>query len=160
LLRIPDAHVNYIDATDIFKTYGVTKSSIFLIRNSPDTDKLFQCKKELIAQGVSNKYNSLRVVHVGRLVEWKKTDCLIRAFSIVVKTHPDAKLIVVGDGPEKDKLEDLCHELKIESSVEFVGAIHDAFNLGRYLMSSSLYVLAGMGGLSINDAMVFGLPVV
>jgi len=42
----------------------------------------------------------------------------------------------------------------------FIGAIYDANLLGKYLLASSVYVLAGMGGLSINDAMCFGRPII
>ena len=48
----------------------------------------------------------------------------------------------------------------MENRVVFTGALYNAEQVGSYMMASSLYVLAGMGGLSINDAMTYGLPVV
>jgi glycosyltransferase involved in cell wall biosynthesis len=44
--------------------------------------------------------------------------------------------------------------------VLFTGAIYDYKQIATHLTSSAVYVLAGMGGLSINDAMTFGLPVI
>ena len=42
--------------------------------------------------------------HIGRLVKWKRVDLLIDAFTKVIASHPDAELVVVGDGPELDNL--------------------------------------------------------
>lgn len=44
-------------------------------------------------------------------------------------------------------------------SIRFIGAVYDPEKLGAYMNESTVYVLAGMGGLSINDAMTYGMPV-
>jgi glycosyltransferase involved in cell wall biosynthesis len=100
-----------------------------------------------------------RLVHVGRLVAWKRVDMLLKAFVRIKKKYDDAELLVIGMGPEEDKLKNLCANLGVNRSVRFLGGVYDPQLLGHYLLSSQLYVLAGMGGLSINEAMCFGLPI-
>ena len=50
--------------------------------------------------------------------------------------------------------------LGLSDKILFTGAIYDPMELGQYMRGASLYVLAGMGGLSINDAMCFSLPII
>jgi glycosyltransferase involved in cell wall biosynthesis len=68
--------------------------------------------------------------------------------------------LVIGTGPQEAALKKRAEILQLQDSVQFIGSVYDAHTLGKYLLSSSIYVLAGMGGLSINDAMCFGLPVI
>ena len=56
---------------------------------------------------------------VSRLVKMKRTDLVIRAFDIVRKTHPEAKLCIMGYGYERDRLEKLRDDLKLHNNVFF-----------------------------------------
>lgn len=160
-LNIPDAHVNYVEeAFDILGSYGVPKEKIFITYNSPDTDMLLEIKKSLMSVDPILPPCEHRLIHVGRLVEWKRVDLLIRAFAKVKNQFHDAELLIIGSGPQEQTLKALSSELRLEADIRFLGGIHDPKLLGNYLMSSTVYVLAGMGGLSINDAMCFGLPVI
>jgi glycosyltransferase involved in cell wall biosynthesis len=159
--NLPDAHLNYVeDAYDIFGSYGVSKDKIFITYNSPDTDRLFEIKESLAAAAPIMPKNEHRLIHVGRLVEWKRVDLLIRAFARLRKVYNDAELLIVGYGPLEKDLKKLADRLHVGADVKFVGGVYEPRVLGQYLMSSTVYVLAGMGGLSINDAMCFGLPVI
>jgi glycosyltransferase involved in cell wall biosynthesis len=159
--NLPDAHLNYVeDAYEIFGSYGVSRDKIFITYNSPDTDKLFAIRESLSAAAPIMPKNDHRLIHVGRLVEWKRVDLLIRAFARIKKVYNDAELLIVGYGPLEKDLKKLADQLNVGADIKFVGGVYDPRVLGQYLMSSTIYVLAGMGGLSINDAMCFGLPVI
>jgi len=156
-----DAHVVYIEeGIGIYGSYGVPSERIFVIHNSPDTELLRDI--EVAARGASPimPANPYRVIHVGRLVEWKRVDLLLKALAILKPEFPRVELLVAGYGPEEEKLKELAQNLDIEASVHFLGGVYDLELLARYLMASSAYVLAGMGGLSINDAMFFRLPII
>ena len=158
-LNCPDAHVNYVEAYAYWESYGVDRSRIFVTRNSPDTDMLFATREKLEKQISDIPKNPQRLLHVGRLVVWKRVDMLIRAFSKVRRSFPSAELVIVGNGPELEALKALSESLDLGTSVSFPGGVYDQTTLGKFCMDSTLYVMAGMGGLSINDAMCFGLPV-
>jgi glycosyltransferase involved in cell wall biosynthesis len=160
-LNMVDAHVDYIeDAFDIFGSYGVKKEKIFIINNSPDTDKLLNIKNELENEKPMLPPNNYRLIHVGRLVKWKRVDMLILSVSKIVSKFEKIELIVVGDGPELNNLKVLAKKLNLGNRVVFTGGVYDPKLLGKYITESAIYVIAGMGGLSINEAMCFGKPVI
>jgi len=156
-----DAHVYYTeDALEIIPTYGVEKEKIFVIYNSPDTNQLFETKKKLNSENVEIQLIPNRIIHVGRLVKWKRVDLLIKAVNILKNDFSDIELLIIGSGPEEDNLKDLTKRLSLNSNVKFIGAVYKSDILAKYMISSAIYVLAGMGGLSINEAMAFGKPVI
>jgi len=61
------------------------------------------------------------VVFAGRLVQEKGVDVLLHAFSKVVRSIPEAKLLIAGDGPERKYLENLISNLEINSGVTLLG---------------------------------------
>jgi glycosyltransferase involved in cell wall biosynthesis len=159
MFTLSDAHVNYVEeAKDLLGSYGVPPEKIFITYNSPDTDRMMDVYKTLLTKGVEKHPH--RLIHVGRLAEWKRVDLLLRALVLVKERFSDADLLVLGDGPKLDEWTKLSQELGLQASVYFSGGVYQPELLGAYLMSSAIYVLAGMGGLSINEAMCFGLPVI
>lgn len=155
-----DAAVCYCnEGHRILPSYGITNNNIFVTGNCTDTDKLFNVK-EKVENSETMLEKKTRILHIGRLVKWKRVDLLITAFKNVLKQFPTAELAIVGDGPERDFLQIQAKNLGIDNNVKFYGAVYDEFTLGKYMHESTIYVLAGMGGLSINDAMTYNLPVI
>lgn len=96
------------------------------------------------------------VVFVGRLQARKRVDMLLRACALLpVALRP--ALVVVGDGPERGRLVALAKE--VNADVRFTGAQHGP-DLERIYRDADLFVLPGTGGLAIQQAMSFGLPVI
>ncbi|WP_352420996.1 glycosyltransferase family 4 protein [Proteiniphilum sp.] len=145
---------------ELMPTYGIAPEKVFVTYNSNNTDAMFSMKRELSQKNNILKKSDYRIVHVGRLVKWKRVDLLIDAFSKIAPSFPRAELVVIGGGPEMENLKEQAVGLHLGEKVVFTGAIHDNETIAFYLSASAIYVLAGMGGLSINDAMTFGLPVI
>ncbi|UCG49945.1 MAG: glycosyltransferase family 4 protein [Phycisphaerales bacterium] len=61
------------------------------------------------------------IVAVGRLIAKKGFEDLLRAFALVLETRPGCRLLIIGDGPEREKLGELIDELSIADSVELLG---------------------------------------
>lgn len=93
------------------------------------------------------------ILFVGRLQFRKNVDLLLGACAEI----QNVRLIVVGDGPEREAFEELAAE--IFPSAEFVGAKHGA-ELKPYFEEADLFVLPGTGGLAVQEAMGYGLPVI
>lgn len=68
---------------------------------------------------------NLRVICVSRLRHEKGNDVLLQAWHLVQKQKPEARLILVGDGPSEAQLKRLARELNILESVEFAGQQSD-----------------------------------
>lgn len=161
IFNMVNAHVNYIeDAYRILGSYGVEKEKIFITYNSPNTDSLLKAKEKADSLEPILPYNDYRIIHLGRLVKWKRVDLLIKAVSELKKKYKEIELVVIGKGPEEAALKELAEDLNLIDKVRFVGAVYDSVTLGRYFDASSVYVLGGMGGLSINEAMVYEKPIV
>ncbi|AXE18522.1 glycosyltransferase family 1 protein [Runella rosea] len=160
-LPLADAHINYIDeAREIIGSYGVPDNKIFVISNSPDTDELLAAFETVKNRPAILPPNPHRLIHVGRLVKWKRVDLIINAVQQLRPSYPNIELVVVGFGPELEPLKAQAQKMGLLQSVRFVGGVYNAVDLGQYLSESAVYVLGGMGGLSINDAMCFAKPIV
>ncbi len=160
-LPLADAHINYIDeAYEIIGSYGVPPEKIHVISNSPDTDELLAAFEVVKTQPTILPPNPYRLIHVGRLVKWKRVDLIIDVVKQLRTKFPQIELVVVGFGPELEPLKEYAVKENVADAIRFVGGVYDSVSLGQYLHESAVYVLGGMGGLSINDAMCFGKPVV
>lgn len=95
------------------------------------------------------------VLFVGRLQRRKRIDRLLRACAAMPEPRP--RLVIVGDGPERDSLERLAKAAYPDA--QFAGARHGA-ELKPYFAEADLFVLPGTGGLAIQEAMANGLPVI
>jgi len=109
-------------------------------------------------RGLSGKV----VLFVGRLAPEKRVDVLLRAFKEVCRRMRNARLILLGDGPERRRLELLCSELGLESCVTFMGTVPRE-EVIRHLAAADVFVLPSMmEGLSkaLLEAMAMRKPIV
>jgi glycosyltransferase involved in cell wall biosynthesis len=156
-----DAHVNYVDAArEIYGSYGVAPDRICVTRNSPDTDAMRRTEAALQATGDAPARHAFRLLHVGRLVAEKRVDLLLEAMPLVRARLPQAELVIVGDGPKRAAFEAQAERLGVAGAVHFAGPVYDQLVLARHFLSASAFVLPGLGGLSINEAMFYGMAIV
>jgi glycosyltransferase involved in cell wall biosynthesis len=73
----------------------------------------------------TGKKNVRRAVVVGRLLDYKRVDLLVRAWRLVLREVPDAILQVIGDGPERAALERLAAGEGVAQAVRFRGEVPD-----------------------------------
>jgi glycosyltransferase involved in cell wall biosynthesis len=96
------------------------------------------------------------VLFVGRLQTRKRVDFLLRACAALEPRHP-LQLWIVGDGPARLELENLARQ--IYPQARFFGARFGT-ELEPLFSSADLFVMPGTGGLAVQQAMSFALPVV
>jgi glycosyltransferase involved in cell wall biosynthesis len=95
-----------------------------------------------------------RVLFVGRLQARKRVDLLIEACAGLA-SRPD--LWIVGDGPALADLQRLA--ARVFPEAQFAGALHGP-SLASIFARADLFVLPGTGGLAIQEAMAYGLPII
>ncbi len=97
-----------------------------------------------------------------RLTAWKRVDRAVAALPGILRSLPNAVLLVVGDGEERTNLERRARGLGVESSVRFAGAVPQECVLGYMHAADVLLALADLSnvGNPLLEAMSCGLPVV
>ena len=96
------------------------------------------------------------LLFVGRLQDRKRVDLLLQACALL-GSAVQPRLIVIGDGPARSAMEELAK--KIYPPAEFIGPRHGD-ELIPFYTAADLFVLPGTGGLAVQEAMAYGLPVV
>jgi 1,2-diacylglycerol 3-alpha-glucosyltransferase len=105
--------------------------------------------------------NQVICIYVGRLSPEKNLALLLRAFYGVAKTFDHVRLLLVGEGPERENLETLIKHMEIGSKVVLTGLV-DYKEIPAYLAASDFFVTPSSSetfGLSTIEAMAAGLPV-
>lgn len=104
------------------------------------------------------------LLFVGQLKYYKGIDVLLRAFKLATERHADARLVVVGDGPEMRDLVNLARALNISDRTFFTGFIEPS-GLARAYKSADIFVFPSVSrrealGIALLDAMAFGKAVI
>tara|TARA_Y100001970_G_scaffold226610_1_gene280253 strand:- start:3083 stop:4171 length:1089 start_codon:yes stop_codon:yes gene_type:complete len=99
----------------------------------------------------NNTKKSNIILSIGRLNKQKDFGTLILGFSKFVKKSPNYKLLILGDGPEKNKLKDLIIKLNLEDKIYLKGWIK---NTDKYFLSAKIFILTslyeGLGNVIID----------
>jgi glycosyltransferase involved in cell wall biosynthesis len=146
---------------------GAKQNQIFAVGNPVDNryyQRAYRTYQDVGRDALRQKLNltgSKVILYVGRLIDMKGLFDLLDAFQVVVAEVPEARLLLVGDGYLEEDLRQTCRE-KVLPSVEFVGFVQPT-DLGKYYLSANVFVLPSHyepWGLVVNEAMIFGCPVV
>ena len=121
-----------------------------------------------ISSALKKKYHARHIIlSVGRLIDWKGTIYLIDAMPDVLNRFPDTVLLVIGEGPEKEKLIKRTYELGLENRIHFHGIV-DTTDLPSYYQAADIFVLPSINksgntealGVVLLEAMASGCPVI
>ena len=162
-------------------TFSINKSDIVTSVSQSlkdDTLKLFKIKKEIVVipnfieldknidestipcyRSVIAKKEERVITHISNFRKVKRIHDVIKIFHKIQASIP-AKLMMVGDGPEKEKAERLCQKLGIQDKVIFFGNSNE---IDRILSYSDLFLLPSETesfGLAALEAMAWSVPVI
>jgi glycosyltransferase involved in cell wall biosynthesis len=147
-----------------FLSIGVPQEKIVIAVNVIDTDKVFLRMGDFENRQIiyetkiqyAKKYDFV-VLFVGALLKEKSIHLLLEAQKKVEEKYSNVGLLIVGDGPYKNDLIGLSRFLKLRY-VEFLGnRVEDNF---KFFSIADLFILPGLGGLAISEAMCYKLPVI
>lgn len=139
------------------------KTETFVVRNSTDTREMFAIHEKLAREGRESVGSRLgyreqhHLVFISRLDPRKRLDLLVAVFDELRNRGVDVALHIIGDGPEKPRLERMADQ---RPSLFLHGSIHEAERKGEHLFAADLAVMPGDVGLSIVDSFSFGTPFV
>jgi glycosyltransferase involved in cell wall biosynthesis len=126
-----------------------------------DTDKILESVATMDVRSIyddGHQSTDFVVLFVGALNVEKKVDVLINAFKqFVGDTRANAKLVIVGEGSDRNRLEALTAQ-GLKADIEFTGKVIEG--VARYFLMADIFVLPGLGGLAVSEAMAYGVPVI
>ncbi len=165
LVRSASGYLAYTDSgVATVERAGMKRNRICVLNNTIDLDA------EIAAHAAAQTLDRIAVrrqwgiapdavvfTFVGRLLSGKRVEDLIRGVAALRAAGIDADAIIVGDGPERQTLEDeadgapWCH---------FLGAVHDVGGISRIYRASNALVIPGYVGLAVNRGFAHGMPII
>nr|WP_294923829.1 N-acetyl-alpha-D-glucosaminyl L-malate synthase BshA [uncultured Flavobacterium sp.] len=143
---------------DTLKLFKI-KNKIKVIPNFIELDKVVKDPAAPCHRSVMAKENERIVTHISNFRKVKRIPDIIKIFYNIQREMP-AKLMMVGDGPEKENAEILCQELGISDKVIFFGNSNE---IDKILLLTDLFLLPSETesfGLAALEAMACGVPVI
>jgi glycosyltransferase involved in cell wall biosynthesis len=152
-VRLPDVIISISPhTTDALRGTLGAKKDIVTIPIGVDSERI---------RDIAPSNHVSDIIFVGRLLSHKNIDVLLRAVAIIKKLKPSIFAYIVGDGPEREHLEDLATELDIQKNVRFLGIVEQQDDLYALMKASRVFVLPstreGFGVVAI-EANACGLP--
>jgi glycosyltransferase involved in cell wall biosynthesis len=179
LVSIP--HINYgamrKKRTRLLLRYALSTADIIIAASSTTKDRLItnwriaESKIRVLFFGVDRQRLSLattepketfRILAVGGLIPVKRHWLLLESFAILIKSLPNARLTIIGDGSLKEKLSQRAYDLEISDKVEFTGWLHHETIAAQYRKSDVLVITSYHEEIPVVlvEALASGLPVV
>jgi glycosyltransferase involved in cell wall biosynthesis len=145
----------------ILKNLGVD-TPIEVIPNGVDIKPFQSIECPIPRQEFGFKEEDVILTYMGRLGVEKNLTFLLRAFAGIAKTYENVSLLVIGDGAERENMEDRARIMGISDRVHFTGMIPYQ-ELPAYMAAADAFITASVSEvhpLSVIEALASGLPVV
>jgi N-acetyl-alpha-D-glucosaminyl L-malate synthase BshA len=142
---------------ETYAAFNIEKE-IHVIHNFVDTERFHQTDKEHFKKMLA-PHGERILVHVSNFRKVKRVEDVVKTFAIVLKEMP-SKLLMIGDGPERQNAEELCRHLGIYHEVRFLGKqdqMDEILSIADLFLLPSQYESFGLAAL---EAMACGVPVI
>lgn len=152
-------------AYDLFKEKYNVQRNIHIIPTGIEVERFYKEKieeKEIneLKRKYNIKKNDFTLIFVGRIAEEKNVPYIIEVMKKIGEKRNNIKLLIIGDGPDKEKYEKLVKKINTEKNIIFTGKVSwdkipVYYNLGNAFISAST---TETQGLTIIEAMAASLP--
>jgi glycosyltransferase involved in cell wall biosynthesis len=133
--------VSEIARDHLMKTWQVPADKLVVLPNAVDVQR-FKPDPDLRVQTRASLQltDCPLVIFVGNFYRWHDVSILLKAFAVVLRTHPESRLLLVGDGVEREKMMRLSRDLMMEHAVIFTGYVSHA-EVARYMNAADIAVV-------------------
>lgn len=135
---------------------GVLPEKVIIAQNTIDVEGIMEKNSDLI-RTFSNQ--ETKVLFVGALIKRKELHTSIEAISQLLSEGYDISFDIVGGGEMVEPLRLMIKERGLEGRIKVVGAKYGE-DVRQYFRSHDVFLVAGIGGLAVNEAMAYGLPII
>ncbi len=134
---------------------GCDPESVFVAHNATTSPPL--ASERRTPPPIGPDAARFEIVSIGRLVQQKNYELLLSAVARIREQDASLRIVLIGDGPHRATLESRARALNVPC--EFTGHLEGPA-LRQRAQAADLFVLPGLGGLAIQQAMSFGLPII
>lgn len=152
------------NSKNIMLEMGFDANNLDVIYNSLDYSTQKRYREQLTYDDRIKTRNKLKLqtdsivlIAIGRLMTKLKIDQIIKIMNVSEK---NIELIIVGDGPEKNNLQNLVKNLNLEKKVLFYGGCHEEEEISKLYNASDYSVVMGKVGLSAMHSLAYGIPMI
>lgn len=138
------------------------ETAIEVIPNGVDVQPFQTVKEPISRESLGFSKEDILLTYMGRIGPEKNLPFLLRSFAGIAKSYEDVGMLVIGDGPERENLEDRVRVMGMQERIKFTGMIPYA-ELPAYLAAADVFTSASVTEvhpLSVIEALAAGLPVV
>ncbi|MGE5609760.1 MAG: glycosyltransferase family 4 protein [Bacillota bacterium] len=169
MARMANALLFYNDrAANRYIDMGWDPQRVYVARNALDQDPIQEARQTWLddpqrLQAFQQEHALAGrpvILFVSRLDGQRRADLLLQAATRLVKTHPQLKIVFIGQGPDESKLRELARKEGLTEHVHFTGALYDEMKLAPWFLSSTVFCFPTNIGLSLLHAFGYGLPVI
>ena len=158
--------VGIFKLTDGFFSYGI-KSNSYLFEHQVPKNKIYSFlntfdKKSFLKKLSANTFDFKYFLFVGRLSEEKNISELINLFEKIKNSCPDYKLLIIGNGPDKQNLIEKIRNKNLESGIQLIGSIMWK-DLSNYYANAECLILPSLiepWGMVANESLELNTPVI
>lgn len=149
-------------ARELMLKKGFKASKLHVIHNSLNYDEQVSIRNSIVPSNIYREHfknDNPNLIFIGRLTKVKRLDMLLDAVKLISKQGQAYNIVFVGDGVERQSLEQKTKELGLGNNVWFYGACYDEKTNAKLIYNADLCVAPGNVGLTAMHTMVFGTPV-
>ena len=170
LVRIREMFLNYFDKRakahiayhtmrkDYLLNIGIDPKVIFVAQNTIDTESIINSYK-LDDVNALRYGEKLKILFVGALIKGKYLKEAMTAIDALISSQMSILFYIIGGGDIFDDLKAHQNTLINKNNFYILGPKYGE-ELKSYFLNSDVFLLAGSGGLAINEAMAYGLPII
>ena len=161
LIKCADRYIAYNLFTKNKLLKFIKDNKIFIANNTINLENCYKIKKNLRKIDLKNKYQityKINLVFLGRIIKEKKLINLVKSFN-KLKNKIDLGLVIIGDGPDKLKVEKYVIKNNIKD-IRFMGYLSKEIEIAELLIASDIHVCFGYCGLNVVHSMAYGLPTI
>lgn len=145
--------------------HGLSSDQLLWMPNPVDTDEFApasEAHRRILRSDLDVPTGAPVVLYCGRLAPEKQLPSLLEAFAIVVRRLPEARLVLVGDGPARGELESLVSRLNLQSNTRFVGSVRPQ-QVSSWMKIADIFALVSINEgfpCAVSEAMSAGVACV
>ncbi|MNR81953.1 Glycogen synthase [compost metagenome] len=158
----PLVRMTFRQATRILTTSEQTQAMLPRARRAKSALQLAIGADAFAAPNRTRSRDSFKLLYVGRLLYWKGIHLALRALAELRREVPEARMTLVGSGPDEAWLKSLAHRLGVEDAVDWIGWMSRE-SLAQVYADHDVFCFPSLhdsGGMVVLEALAQGLPVV